>query len=74
MRSDLTVGDFTTDGAVVEAIGLHGVRLSSNDRMLPTSLRGYAPTVRGIAHSNARVTISQNGHIIRQLNVPCWCF
>lgn len=74
LRSELTVGDFTTDGAAVEAIGLRGVRLASDDRMLPTSLRGYAPTVRGIAHSNARVTISQNGHIIRQLNVPAGAF
>jgi outer membrane usher protein len=29
--------------------------------MLPDSQRGYAPVVRGVANTNARVTISQNG-------------
>lgn len=33
--------------------------MTSDDRMLPDSLRGYAPVVRGIANSNARVTVLQ---------------
>lgn len=37
--------------------------------MLPESLRGYAPTVRGIARSNAQVTIRQNGYVIYQTYV-----
>ncbi|KAI5929291.1 Spermatogenesis-associated protein 21 [Manis javanica] len=32
-----------------------------DDRMLPDSQRGYAPVVRGVANTNARVTITQNG-------------
>ena len=34
--------------------------------MLPDSLRGVRPVIRGIAQSNAQVTIKQNGYIIYQ--------
>ena len=37
--------------------------------MLPNSQRGYAPVIRGVANSNARVTISQNGVKLRELSV-----
>lgn len=32
--------------------------------MLPQSQQGYAPVVRGVADSNATVTVSQNGYTI----------
>lgn len=38
--------------------------------MLPESVRGFAPVVRGIAQSNAQVTIRQGGNIIWQSYVP----
>lgn len=37
--------------------------------MRPQSLQGFAPTVRGIANSNARVKIIQNGYTIYETNV-----
>jgi outer membrane usher protein len=37
--------------------------------MLPQSLRGYAPVVRGVADSNARVSVTQNGVQIYQTTV-----
>lgn len=37
--------------------------------MLPPTLRGYAPQVMGIAHTNARVVLSQNGRVLYQTNV-----
>ncbi len=42
------------------ALVFGGVQLSSDTRMLPDSLRGYAPVVRGIAKTNAKVTILQD--------------
>lgn len=42
--------------------------------MLPDSLKGFAPTVRGIAKSNARVTIKQNGYVIYQTYVSPGAF
>ncbi len=42
--------------------------------MLPDSLRGFAPVIRGIAQSNAQVTIKQNGYIIYQSYVAPGAF
>lgn len=69
IKSQLTAGEFFTDGAVLESVGLRGVSLSSDDRMYPESQRGYAPTVRGIANSNARVRIRQSGNVIYETTV-----
>jgi outer membrane usher protein len=43
-----------------------GGQLASDDDMLPDSLKGYAPVVRGIARTNAQVIIRQNGYQIYQ--------
>lgn len=61
LRAKVTVGDSFTDGAVFDSFGVRGVQLATDDQMLPQSLRGYAPVVRGVADTNARVTIRQNG-------------
>ncbi|MCX4162428.1 MULTISPECIES: fimbria/pilus outer membrane usher protein [Paraburkholderia] len=47
-----------------------GVSIRSDDRMLPTSLRGYAPTITGIARSAATVTISQQDRVLFVTTVP----
>lgn len=69
LRSKVTLGDSFTDGAVFDSFGLRGVQLATDDQMLPQSLRGYAPVVRGVAETNAKVTISQNGVQIYQTTV-----
>ncbi len=43
LRSQLTIGDSYTDGAVFDSYGIRGVQLGTDDRMLPQSLQGYAP-------------------------------
>ncbi len=42
---------------------------SDND-MKPDSMQGFAPVIRGIARSNAEVTVYQNGHSIYKATVP----
>ncbi|MCT6957964.1 fimbria/pilus outer membrane usher protein, partial [Salmonella enterica] len=37
--------------------------------MLPDSMRGYAPTVRGVAETNAKVTVRQNGVVLYETTV-----
>lgn len=69
LRAQLTVGDSYTDGQVFDSYGLRGVQLATDDRMLPDSLRGYAPVVRGVAETNAKVTVRQNGLVIYQTTV-----
>ncbi len=70
LRAQFTLGDFYTNGELMDSLSLRGVRLASDERMLPGSLRGYAPAVRGIANSNAKVTIYQNAHILYETTVP----
>ncbi|MGH8184228.1 MAG: fimbria/pilus outer membrane usher protein [Rhodanobacteraceae bacterium] len=69
LRAKVTLGDSFTDGAVFDSFGIRGVQLATDDQMLPQSLRGYAPVVRGVADTNAKVTISQNGVQIYQTTV-----
>ncbi|UUE46869.1 fimbrial biogenesis usher protein [Pectobacterium aroidearum] len=73
-RSELTLGDSNTVGEVFDSLGFRGVQIASDDAMLPDSLRGFAPTIRGIAKSNARVTIRQNGYVIYQAYVAPGAF
>ena len=60
----LLLGDGNTQGNLFSSQSFRGVRLASDDRMLPDSQRGYAPVVRGIAETNARVTIRQGSMVI----------
>ena len=68
-RGVLTIGDYFTDGEVFDSIGYRGVDFSSDDRMLPNSMTGYAPRIRGNARTNAKVEIRQQGQIIYQTTV-----
>jgi len=68
-RSQLTFGDAYTDGAVFDSYAVRGVNLASDDRMRPDSSRGYAPLVRGVARSNARVTVTQDGNKLYETTV-----
>lgn len=70
IKSRLTIGDNFTDGTMFNSVGYRGVSLASDDRMLPDSQRGYAPTVRGIARTNARVRVTQNGNVLLETTVP----
>jgi outer membrane usher protein FimD/PapC len=51
-----------------------GASLVSDDSMLPPNLRGYAPEVRGIARTNAKVIVSQQGRVIYQTQVAAGPF
>ncbi|WP_017891207.1 fimbrial biogenesis usher protein [Serratia sp. S4] len=74
LKSSLTLGDSFTGSEIFDSLGFRGVQLASDDNMLPDSMRGFAPTVRGVANSNAQVTIKQNGYVIYQTYVPPGAF
>lgn len=69
LKAMLTIGDSYTDGAVFDSYGIRGVQLGTDDRMRPQSLQGYAPVVHGVAQTNAKVTIRQNGMVIYETTV-----
>ncbi|HWW05414.1 fimbria/pilus outer membrane usher protein [Collimonas sp.] len=64
LGGQLVIGESTTPGNFFDAFQFRGVQLSSDDGMLPDSQQGYAPTIRGVAQSNARVTVRQNGYVV----------
>ncbi|MGM3278065.1 fimbria/pilus outer membrane usher protein [Ralstonia sp. 24A2] len=67
-REQLTAGDLFTSGEMFDSVRVRGIRLATEDRMLPQSLRGFAPVVRGVAETNARVVVRQNGYVIYETN------
>lgn len=74
LKGELVMGDSNTGTEVFDSLGFRGARLYSSDSMYPESLQGYAPTVRGIARTNAKVIIRQNGFVIYQSYVSPGAF
>ncbi|VWC53651.1 fimbria/pilus outer membrane usher protein [Burkholderia lata] len=74
LSSQLVIGETYTSGELFDSTSFRGVRLATDDRMLPDSLRGYAPVVRGVANSNATVTITQNGNVLYETTVAPGAF
>lgn len=70
LRSRILIGDANSSGTMFNSFMFRGVRLATSEQMLPDSQRGYAPVVRGIAQSNARVQIRQNSALIYETTVP----
>ncbi|MDX7988022.1 fimbrial biogenesis outer membrane usher protein [Xenorhabdus sp. 12] len=64
LKSQLTFGDSYTPSPIFDGFQFRGMQLVSDDSMLPDSQKGFAPTIRGIAQSNAQVIIKQNGYTI----------
>lgn len=69
-KSSLTIGDAYTTGQLFPSFRLRGVGLAKDGRMLPDSQRGYAPVIRGVAGSNAKVEIKQNNVLLYSTSVP----
>lgn len=69
LKGQLALGDSATPADLFESFQFRGIQLSSDDNMLPDSMRGFAPVIRGIAYTNAQVTIKQNQTIIYQTYV-----
>ncbi|WP_411750949.1 fimbria/pilus outer membrane usher protein [Serratia sp. (in: enterobacteria)] len=74
LKSQLTLGDSSSPSDVFDSVPFRGAQVASDDDMMPDSLKGYAPVVRGIARSNAQVIIRQNGYVIYQSYVAPGAF
>lgn len=74
VRGRFLAGQANTTGRLFDSLSYTGISLFSDDQMLPESQRGYAPEIRGIARSHARVTVSQGGNVIYETTVPVGAF
>ncbi|MEM5507215.1 fimbria/pilus outer membrane usher protein [Shewanella frigidimarina] len=68
-KADLIVGKTSTGNSLVGGASMLGIGLTSNSNMLPNKV-GYTPVFSGIANSDSRVTLSQNGSTVYSEMVP----
>lgn len=69
LKSRLTLGQKTSQGEIFDSVPFTGVMLASDDNMVPYSEWQFAPVVRGIARTQARVEVKQNGYTIYNTTV-----
>ncbi|HIB8307019.1 TPA: outer membrane usher protein [Serratia marcescens] len=74
LRSKLTLGEGYLDSGMFDSFRFTGASLVSDDNMLPPNLRGYAPEVVGVAKTNAKVVISQQGRVLYETTVAAGPF
>lgn len=74
LRAKLTMGEDYLNSGLFDSFRYTGAGLVSDDSMLPPNLRGYAPEVTGVAKTNAKVTISQQGRVIYETTVAAGPF
>ncbi|TCM69081.1 outer membrane usher protein [Acinetobacter calcoaceticus] len=74
IQSRLMLGDFNTLTYNLDSAQIRGVQLASEGNMRPMSQRSYAPMIRGMANTNALVTIFQNGRKVYERTVPAGGF
>ncbi|VTP15148.1 Outer membrane usher protein HtrE precursor [Phytobacter ursingii] len=74
LRSQFIAGESNTSGQIFSSVPFTGGSLRSDPRMLPDVQRGYAPEIRGVAKTNAKVTVRQLGNIIYETTVTPGAF
>ncbi|EGT3611417.1 capsule biosynthesis protein [Morganella morganii] len=74
LKSRLTLGESYTTGNVFGSLPFRGGMLASDESMVPYDQREFAPVVRGIARTQARVEIRQNGYTLTSTTVPAGPF
>jgi outer membrane usher protein len=63
-HANLTLGETFTGGDVFRSVPIKGALISSDLGMLPDALQGYAPIIRGVAQTRAKLEVLQNGYPI----------
>ncbi|CNI01027.1 outer membrane usher protein [Yersinia pekkanenii] len=64
LGAKLTLGEDFLNSGIFDSFRFSGASLATDDNMLPPNLRGYAPEIIGVARTNARVVISQQGRVL----------
>ncbi|QLK62963.1 fimbria/pilus outer membrane usher protein [Enterobacteriaceae bacterium Kacie_13] len=74
VRGRVILGQSNTSGQIFNSLPYTGAQLITDDSMLPDSQRGYAPEIHGIAKTNAKVTVRQQGQVIYETTVTPGAF
>ena len=70
IKSRLTLGESYTSSFLFDSVPFTGGRIGSDESMLSHDQWSYSPVIRGIARTQARVEIRQNGYVIANSIVP----
>ncbi|HEH9404379.1 TPA: fimbria/pilus outer membrane usher protein [Aeromonas bestiarum] len=63
-QSRMTLGERFSSSDVLDGVPLTGIMLATDEDMVPYEQRVYGPVVRGVARSQARVEVRQNGYLV----------
>lgn len=69
LKAQMLVGQSNTVGQLFDTLPFTGAQLMTDERMLPESQLGYAPEIRGIALTNALVTVRQGWQVLYETTV-----
>ncbi|MBS9009113.1 fimbria/pilus outer membrane usher protein [Escherichia coli] len=65
IKSRLMLGEDYTPSDIFDSIPFRGVMVSSDESMTPHNQREFSPIVKGIAYTQARIEVRQNGYLIQ---------
>ena len=74
LKARLVLGEDYLYSELFDSFRFTGAALNSDESQLPPNLRGYAPEVVGVAKTNARVIISQQGRVLYETLVAAGPF
>lgn len=70
LSAQVVAGETYTNGDTFDSFSIRGMRFYSDDRMRPEGTTSYSPVIRGVANSNAKVTVMQSDRKIYETTVP----
>lgn len=69
IKSRLSLGEDYTPSDIFDSVPFRGLKLGSDENMVPYNQREFAPIVRGIARTQAKIEVHQEGYLIYSLTV-----
>lgn len=61
IKSSMTIGEIFTHSDIFQPYLIRGMTLNTDEGMYPSSMRIFSPVVKGIARTQAKVTVISNG-------------
>ncbi len=74
LKSRITLGERYTPSDIFSSVPFRGGMLGSDELMVPYNQRDFAPVVRGIARTQARIEVRQGGYVIYSSTVAPGAF
>ncbi|UMS28672.1 fimbria/pilus outer membrane usher protein [Escherichia coli] len=74
IKSRLVLGEHYTPSDVFDSVSFRGVMVGTDESMVPYNQREFAPVIRGISRTQARIEVRQNGYLIQSQTVAPGAF